>query len=129
MKQRISSPSDIYSILNTPLKEEVQENLIVFTLNAAGNILGQHWLCKGSDVAVHIPVKLICRQALLDVACGVIIAHNHPSGYASPSRADIEQTAKLKDALGLFDIKLMDHIVIGQGQYYSFSEERMYEDS
>lgn len=126
MKQQIKNSADVYGLLNTPLKDEVQENLIVITLNSANGMIGQHWLCKGSDEAVHIPVKLVARQALIDVACGVIIAHNHPSGYASPSKADIEQTAKLHEALKLFDIRLLDHIVIGDGQYYSFSEEKLF---
>ena len=125
MKQKINNSADVYALLNTPLKDEVQENLIVITLNSANGVIGQHLLCKGTDEAVHISTKLITRQALLDVACGVIIAHNHPSGYASPSRADIDQTSRLHDALKLFDIRLLDHIIIGDGQYYSFAEEQL----
>ena len=59
------------------------------------------------------------------MACGVILVHTHPSGNSTPSTADIDATRKLREALKLFDIKLMDHIIIGDGQYYSFADEEV----
>ena len=57
------------------------------------------------------------------MACGVILVHTHPSGNPLPSKADIEKTEELRQALNIFEIELLDHIIIGDNQYYSFSDE------
>ena len=63
------------------------------------------------------------RQALEDNAAAVIFAHNHPSGVAEPSQADISLTRRLKEALGLVDIRVLDHMVIGHGEEYRWLNE------
>ena len=55
----------------------------------------------------------------------IILVHTHPSGNSTPSTADIKATEKLREALKLFDIELLDHIVIGDGQYYSFADKEV----
>ncbi|MEK7206276.1 MAG: JAB domain-containing protein, partial [Pseudomonadota bacterium] len=62
------------------------------------------------------------KQALKYNAAAVILAHNHPSGVAEPSRADEQLTSRLKEALALVDIRLLDHLVVGDGEMVSFSE-------
>jgi DNA repair protein RadC len=64
----------------------------------------------------------VARQALQYNAAAVIFAHNHPSGISEPSHADKQITEKLKQALALFDIRVLDHFIIGDGQPYSFAE-------
>ena len=61
-------------------------------------------------------------EALSHNAAAIIIAHNHPSGIAEPSTADRQITTKLRDALGLVDIRLLDHFVVGDGEMASFAE-------
>ena len=64
-------------------------------------------------------------KALCYNASAVLLYHNHPSGDPTPSKADITQTAKLKEACSLMDIFLLDHIVISRGKYYSFADEEI----
>lgn len=119
----IKSSADVFAIVSSPLKDEIQECLGVITMNSANDVIGLHWMCKGSDTAVQMPVKLILRQALMDVACGIVLVHNHPSGHVQPSAADIKQTEKLKSACDLMDISLMDHVIVGGDKWYSFADE------
>ena len=64
----------------------------------------------------------VLRQTLLHNAAALIFAHNHPSGVLEPSQADELITRRLKEALALVDVQVLDHIIIGDGQCYSFSE-------
>ena len=65
------------------------------------------------------------RQALEKKASGVILVHNHPSGSAMPGQADIQQTASLKRALGICGMSLIDHVVMADGCWYSFADEKL----
>lgn len=123
MKEKINGSSDVYRIVSEPLKNEIQEKVLLITLSNANEVKGVHLMAIGSDTRVIMPVKLIARQALMDVACGVVLVHNHPSGDVRPSSADIKETEKLKGALDMLDMSLMDHVIVGDGKYYSFAEE------
>lgn len=123
----IKSSADVFAIVSSPLRESIQERVMILTLNAANNVIGTHVMAVGSDTAVIIPTKLIVRQALLDVACGVILVHNHPSGNVRPSQADIKETEKLKKACDVMDISLVDHVIVSDGKWYSFAEEKEFD--
>ncbi|MEQ8802692.1 MAG: JAB domain-containing protein, partial [Haliea sp.] len=73
------------------------------------------------DGAAVYPREVAVR-ALQYHAAAVILAHNHPSGVAEPSQADRRITERLQSALGLLDIRVLDHVIIGRGQSYSFAE-------
>lgn len=120
---KINGSADVYRLVSEPLKNEIQEKVLLVTLNNANEVKGVHLMAIGSDTAVLFPIKLIARQALMDVACGVIVVHNHPSGNVLPSSEDIKQTERLKRALNVFDISLLDHVIVSEGKYYSFAEE------
>jgi DNA repair protein RadC len=64
----------------------------------------------------------VVRQTLLHNAAAVIVAHNHPSGLVEPSQADEGVTKRLRQALALVDVRLLDHVIVGDGQCFSFSE-------
>ena len=100
------------------------EECWVLFLNATGRRLACERLSTGSDIAAIIDNKTIVRRALELKARGIILYHNHPSGNPQPGKADCKQTEKLKDAANLFEIKLLDHIVIACDKYYSFAEEK-----
>ena len=68
-------------------------------------------------------IHIILKNALLNSASRLIVAHNHPSGNLKPSREDIAMTEKLKEAAALMDIKLLDHLVIGDNNYCSMADE------
>lgn len=122
----INNSADVYQLVSEPLQNEIQEKVLIVTLNRADEVQGVHLMAIGSDTEVVFPVKLIARQALMDVACGVIVVHNHPSGNVRPSSADIKQTEKLRDALRLLDVSLMDHVIVGKGKWFSFADEEVH---
>ena len=82
--------------------------------------------CGGLDSTI-IDNRIILRKAIERKSTGIILVHNHPSGSALPSTADITQTRSLHKALKTCDISLLDHVVIAQGNYYSFADEALTE--
>lgn len=123
MAQAVTNSRIAYDAIRPLLKYPEQEELFMISLSRAYTIKDIHFIGLGTDCSVLISNKIIAHHAVLDMACGVILAHTHPSGNSNPSSADIKATEKLRDALKLFDIDLMDHIIIGDNQYYSFSDE------
>jgi DNA repair protein RadC len=68
-------------------------------------------------------VRLILKSAVEHLASSIVLAHNHPSGNLQPSKEDINLTQKVKQAAALFDIQVIDHIIVGDANYYSFADE------
>jgi DNA repair protein RadC len=95
--------------------------------NRANILLGKDRLSSGGEDSTVIDNRMIIRRAIERKACGVILVHNHPSGSALPSSADISQTKSLQNALKTCGLTLIDHIIIGKGNYYSFSDETLSE--
>jgi DNA repair protein RadC len=77
---------------------------------------------RGTIDGASVHPREVVRRALQHNAAAVILAHNHPSGVAEPSRADIQLTRRLSDALALVDIRVLDHLVIGDGDGVSLAE-------
>jgi len=99
------------------------EKMVVITLNARLEVVGCFEVARGTVDESQIYTREIATRALLTNAKNVIIAHNHPSGVATPSRADIETTKKIKDALAMLNIDLLDHIIVGHDQTYSMADK------
>ena len=77
---------------------------------------------NGTINSASVYPREVVKAALAANAAAVVLAHNHPSGVAEPSRADIEITAKLKQALALVEIRVLDHIIVGDGYQVSLAE-------
>src|SRR5581483_480917 len=106
-----------------------QERLICFTLGNSGRILRRHEVFKGTRSGCPAHPQEIFKEAVLDGAAGIVIAHNHPSGLAKPSQNDISVTQRLIAAARIMDIPLVDHIIIGGGKkYYSFLADGLMDD-
>lgn len=102
----------------------IQEHFNVMFLNYANRALGIYPLFKGAMSSVQVDVRLIFAAALKANAAKIAIAHNHPSGDLKPSDADRNVTRRIKDLAALFDIKLLDHLIISSDRlYYSFADE------
>ena len=125
MAQAVNNPRIVYDVIKPLLKYQEQEELFVICLTRTSEIKNIHFIGLGTDCSVLISNKIIAHHAIMDMACGVILAHTHPSGNSNPSRADIDATQKLHEALKLFEIELVDHIVIGNNQYFSFSDNKV----
>lgn len=87
--------------------------------------LGRQMLGSGSLDASVIDSRRVIKTALETNASCVILYHNHPSGSPLPSRADLVETDRLRKALAVFDIKLLDHIILSDSQFFSFMEEKV----
>lgn len=122
-RSKITSSSIAYQILMKRLSDLPHEEFWVLLLNRANQVIREEYISKGGISGTVVDVRIICRSAIENNASGVVIAHNHPSGQVLPSEQDKNVTRKLKDALKLFDIALLDHLIIGDQRYYSFSDE------
>lgn len=118
----LTSPAIVRDYLRSQLATEEREVFGMILLDTQHGVLGFERLFYGTiDTASVYPRELI--KAVLNVnAAAVILAHNHPSGNPEPSMADIALTQRLKNALEVIDVRLLDHLVIGGGDSVSFAE-------
>jgi DNA repair protein RadC len=94
----------------------------VIWLDTQNRVIKTEELFRGSVTTTPVYVREVARHALACNAKGAILYHNHPSGIAEPSRADENITSQLKAALAMFDVKVLDHVVIGAETVVSFAE-------
>lgn len=106
-----------------PESDQWREMAWILTLNKSCEVTGHFLLSIGGTGETVIDKKIVAKVAIEQLADAVILVHNHPSGDSKPSQADIRQTGEVKKALGLFDIKLLDHVIIGYNEFYSFAAE------
>lgn len=99
------------------------EEVKVLHLNRNGCVVNVHHVTTGSDSGCIIPIKDIMRQALLIKTNSIILFHNHPSGNLKASKLDIEVSNKLKSAAKLFEISLIDSIILTRESYTSLADE------
>ncbi len=100
-----------------------QETLKLLVLNTKNRVTHIETVFKGSLNASVIHPREIYRVAIKHAACGIIVAHNHPSGDVQPSKEDTHSTKELAKVGRLMQIPLMDHVIIGGITFYSFKEE------
>jgi DNA repair protein RadC len=109
-----------------PLLQDLNhESFCVLYLNTAGKLLRHELISSGGLTATVADIRLILKNALLQNANQLIIAHNHPSGNKQASTADIELTRKLNEAAALMDIRLLDHIIVAGHSHLSLADEGM----
>ncbi len=102
-----------------------QEHFTILALDNALNIRGEKVLFSGSETMSNIDSKIIFRTLLLMGAVAFIICHNHPAGNASPSIDDISITNRIKDGANLLGLRFLDHIILGDGEFFSFQDKNL----
>ena len=100
----------------------IYESFFILLLNRANNTTGFAKISQGGTAGTVVDIKIIAKYAVESLSSAVIICHNHPSGNKQPSDADLNITRRIKDALLLLDIKLIDHIIITENDFYSFAD-------
>lgn len=118
----LDSPDTVREYLRLRLQALEREEFHVLYLDAQHRVLHDESLFQGSLRETSVYPREVVRRALLHNASAVILAHNHPSGVAEPSRADQALTAALRQALALVDIAVLDHFVVARGGLTSFLE-------
>ncbi|MBI4787102.1 MAG: DNA repair protein RadC [Chloroflexi bacterium] len=119
---KIATPSDLLPHVRH-YADRKQEHFLCATINGANEILNIRVVSIGLIDRSPVHPREVFADALSDRACGVIVAHNHPSGGLEPSLGDIQITAQLKAAGAILGIELLDHIIFNRTEYYSFLEE------
>lgn len=122
-KTKIASSRDIADYLKAQLQYKNHEVFVCMFLNTAQHIIYHEVLSEGGIDMVMIEPRAIIKKALEYNAKSIILCHNHPSGNLKPSRSDISLTEKIKQAATLFDINVLDHIIVSNEGYYSFCDE------
>ncbi len=124
-KDIIVKSKDAADFLRAQLQYKKQEVFLVMYLNAANKINHTEIISEGGLMGTVADPRVVLRKALEHDAVRIILCHNHPSGNIEPSRSDRELTQKIKEAAQLFDIKIMDHIIVGEEGHFSFADNGM----
>lgn len=121
----LSSSAAAFSVLKPVLIGLAHEEFWVLYLDNAHVVLERSLLGKGGFTDTVVDIRLVLQQALKWDATAMIVAHNHPTGNLTPSAADKTLTLKLKDAAKLLDMMLLDHIIVGKNEYFSFADQQL----
>lgn len=122
-KQKISSSRDVFDIIMPQMRDRKTELFKVIYLNSSNKIIEINDAAVGTVNQAMPIVREIIHSALQKFAAAIICVHNHPSANISPSAEDKKFTQELVAAGKLMDVKMLDHIIIGDGNFYSFAEE------
>lgn len=122
-KPRIGGSADVYEILKADLLDIPYEAFWIVLLNRANRVIKKQQISQGGVAGTVADPKIIFKIAVEELASGIILAHNHPSGNLNASQADIDLTKKLKESGKLLDIQVLDHIIIAGKKYFSFADE------
>lgn len=120
--QALTDPDVVRSYLAVRLRDRPHEVFCCLYLDNRHRVLAFEELFRGTINGAAVYPRELVKQALAHNAAAVILVHNHPSGVAEPSRADESLTRRISEALALVDIRVLDHLVVGDGETISFSE-------
>ena len=118
----LTSPAQTTNYLRARLRDYDYEVFACLMLDNRNRVIAFREMFRGTVDAASVYPREVVKQALADNAAAIILAHNHPSGVSEPSQADIRITERLKKALQLVDIRVLDHVIVGD-RVTSFSEQ------
>lgn len=121
----ISGDVDVIRLFQPRLAALPHEEFWALCLSSAGRIIDRIRISQGGTTATVVDPKLIVKRAVERLAPAIIVVHNHPSGLAQPSSDDIALTERLAAAAALFDIALLDHVIITPGPCFSFRKHQL----
>ena len=124
-KEMVTQSGDIAHYLRATFEYRKQEVFAVVFLNRGNKITHLEIISEGGITGTVADPRIILKKALEHNATALILCHNHPSGNTRPSKADEIVTQKIKQAAGLLDIHIMDHIIVSNEGYFSFADEGM----
>jgi DNA repair protein RadC len=121
-KKQVLASKDVFEILHAKIADLPHEEFWMLLLNRANKITHQIKLTQGGTGQTVVEIPLILKTAIDKLASGIIVGHNHPSGNTEPSPQDIKITQQLAAACKIVDIRLLDHLIVGHKNYYSFAD-------
>lgn len=122
-KPKITSSSKAFDLLGPLLSDLPHEEFWIVSLNRANQVISKDRISTGGISGTVVDPKLVFTLALRKMASSILLFHNHPSGQLIPSNADIQLTTKLVNAGAVLDIKVQDHLIIGNQKYFSFVDD------
>lgn len=123
--ERFTSPEQVYRHYHHRLRDRRKEYFMALLLDGKNRVLREVRISEGSLNQSLVHPREVFSPAVRESAAAIILVHNHPSGDPTPSREDREITRRLKDAGELMGVKVLDHIIIGDGGFISFTNEGM----
>ena len=121
-KPQILSSKDIFELMSPRLCDLPHEEFWVLYLNHSNKVISEECISIGGIAGTVADVKIILKKAIEKLASAIILVHNHPSGNLQASHGDIKTTRLIKDAAALIEVRLLDHIIVADEQYYSFAD-------
>ena len=122
----LCSPQDVQRLLGPEMGALAQEQVRVLLLDRKNRVVGQRVIYQGNCYSSVVRPAEVLRPAVVVAAPNIIVAHNHPSGDASPSPDDIKVTKELAEAAGLLGVELLDHVVIGRSEAVSLKDRGLF---
>ena len=125
----ISCPKDVAGYMAPHFAGLDHEECWILLLNNSNYVIDKRRLSYGGSDSTSIDVRRIVRMALDRNASALVLVHNHPSGNPMPSQADLRYTSLLHDAAGSLNIALLDHVIVCDSAFYSFADDKQYDQS
>ena len=122
-RNKIHSSVDIYRLMQPIMVNQQVEELWAIYMNMSSRIVKMKRISVGGISQTIVDIRIVLKEALLCNAVAVAVCHNHPSGNVRPSIADDQLTVKLSNACKTMDIRLLDHVIVTEDSYYSYSDE------
>ena len=126
---RFQNSRDLFEIFREEFAAFDRENFVLVTLDSKNRMIGFHTISIGSLSTSVVHSREVFKAALLQSAAAVIFLHNHPSGDPAPSREDRECTSRLTAAAKILGIRVLDHVILGATEYFSFADAGILSDN
>lgn len=123
--KHIKSAKDVFNLFNKKLENDKQEKFFVLMLNIKNYIIENEQISIGTVDSSITHQREVFKPAVRNSASSIILVHNHPSGDSNPSKEDLEVTEKIIKAGEILGIRVIDHIIIGKGNYWSWREDQV----
>lgn len=122
-RKKIQSSQDAYEVISPELLDQPIEQFWIILLNRSNYVIKKRSISQGGVSGTVADPKVIFKHAVDDLASGIILVHNHPSGNLKPSHTDKQLTRKMVEAGKLLEVPILDHIIFADNGYYSFADE------
>ena len=123
--RRIRKSDDVYTIFKGHFEAKDREEFVAVLLDGKNQVIGFNVVSVGSLTAALVHPREVFKPAILGNAAAIVLVHNHPSGDPEPSAEDRAITERLKQAGDLVGIRVLDHVVIGDGRFSSFADQQL----
>lgn len=121
--RHLRGSADVYAAFRDECSTADREHFWAVLLNVKHRVIGIEEVARGSLSCTIVHPREVYKSALLANAAAIVVVHNHPSGDPTPSAEDIEITRRLREVGELIGIRVLDHIIVGDGRYVSFADD------